>query len=183
MDDDHFRIGDNDRRRALESLTSLAASGHLTVDEFDERSAAAAIARTRGDIKTLFDDIPGVDFTASDDSADASEEAAKPVSLESPDAYDYTMLPDATQNRASGFQIRVGIMCITAIFGITATAITANPLFIVVLNPIVAILLFVLKVGPARWYVPSAGELERRQLKRLRHQKNLQQELEGDANP
>lgn len=51
MDDDHFRIGDNDRRRALESLTSLAASGHLTVDEFDERSAAAAIARTRGDIK------------------------------------------------------------------------------------------------------------------------------------
>jgi hypothetical protein len=105
------------------------------------------------------------------------------VSLESPDAYDYTMLPDATQNRASGFQIRVGIMCITAIFGITATAITANPLFIVVLNPIVAILLFVLKVGPARWYVPSAGELERRQLKRLRHQKNLQQELEGDANP
>ena len=177
MDDDHFRIGDNDRRRALESLTSLAASGHLTVDEFDERSAAAAIARTRGDIKRLFDDIPGVDFTASDDSA------AKPVSLESPDAYDYTMLPDATQNRASGFQIRVGIMCITAIFGITATAITANPLFIVVLNPIVAILLFVLKVGPARWYVPSAGELERRQLKRLRHQKNLQQELEGDANP
>ena len=161
MDDDHFRIGDNDRRRALESLTSLAASGHLTVDEFDERSAAAAIARTRGDIKRLFDDIPG----------------------ESPDAYDYTMLPDATQNRASGFQIRVGIMCITAIFGITATAITANPLFIVVLNPIVAILLFVLKVGPARWYVPSAGELERRQLKRLRHQKNLQQELEGDANP
>ena len=110
MDDDHFRIGDNDRRRALESLTSLAASGHLTVDEFDERSAAAAIARTRGDIKRLFDDIPGVDFTASDDSADASEEAAKPVSLESPDAYDYTMLPDATQNRASGFQIRVGIM-------------------------------------------------------------------------
>jgi len=97
MDDDHFRIGDNDRRRALESLTSLAASGHLTVDEFDERSAAAAIARTRGDIKRLFDDIPGVDFTASDDSADASEEAAKPVSLESPDAYDYTMLPDATQ--------------------------------------------------------------------------------------
>ena len=61
MDDDHFRIGDNDRRRALESLTSLAASGHLTVDEFDERSAAAAIARTRGDIKRLFDDIPGVD--------------------------------------------------------------------------------------------------------------------------
>ena len=95
MDDDHFRIGDNDRRRALESLTSLAASGHLTVDEFDERSAAAAIARTRGDVKRLF----------------------------------------------------------------------------------------VLKVGPARWYVPSAGELERRQLKRLRHQKNLQQELEGDANP
>jgi len=42
---------------------------------------------------------------------------------------------------------------------------------------------FVLKGGPARWYVPSAGELERRQLKRLRHQKNLQQELEGDANP
>lgn len=31
MDDDHFRIGDNDRRRALESLTSLAASGHLTL--------------------------------------------------------------------------------------------------------------------------------------------------------
>ena len=105
MDDDHFRIGDNDRRRALESLTSLAASGHLTVDEFDERSAAAAIARTRGDIKRLFDDIPGVDFTASDDSADASEEAAEPVSLESPDAYDYTMLPDADQtgHQASKF--------------------------------------------------------------------------------
>ena len=99
MDDDHFRIGDNDRRRALESLTSLAASGHLTVDEFDERSAAAAIARTRGDIKRLFDDIPGVDFTASDDSTDASEEAAELVSLESPDAYTRLMHQKKLQNQ------------------------------------------------------------------------------------
>lgn len=58
MDSPEMRAGDSDRRQALDRLGTYFADGFLTVDEFDERSEAAVVAVTRGELDKLFDDLP-----------------------------------------------------------------------------------------------------------------------------
>jgi hypothetical protein len=53
-----IRIGDAEREHALELLGAHLGEGRLTVDEFGERSARVATARTRGDLLVLFADLP-----------------------------------------------------------------------------------------------------------------------------
>lgn len=55
---DDVRVGDSERSAALDRLGTLFADGYLEVSEFDERTAQAAVARTRGELATLFDDLP-----------------------------------------------------------------------------------------------------------------------------
>ncbi|WP_288749732.1 DUF1707 domain-containing protein [uncultured Corynebacterium sp.] len=55
---DEIRVGDAERSEALDRLGTLFADGYLEVSEFDERTAQAAVARTRGELATLFDDLP-----------------------------------------------------------------------------------------------------------------------------
>lgn len=56
-----LRVGDADRKAALDRLGLYFAGGHLDVAEFDERSGKAAIAKVRGDIDALFVDLPPLD--------------------------------------------------------------------------------------------------------------------------
>jgi hypothetical protein len=53
-----IRIGDAEREHALELLGTHLGEGRLTVDEFGERSARVATAKTRGDLYALFGDLP-----------------------------------------------------------------------------------------------------------------------------
>lgn len=53
-----IRIGTADREKALESLSGHFGEGRLTVPEFDERSGAIATAMTRGDLDSVFADLP-----------------------------------------------------------------------------------------------------------------------------
>lgn len=53
-----FRVGDAERSDALDRLGTLFADGYLDVGEFEERTAQAAVARTRGELSMLFDDLP-----------------------------------------------------------------------------------------------------------------------------
>ncbi|GGS25135.1 DUF1707 SHOCT-like domain-containing protein [Actinokineospora fastidiosa] len=53
-----LRVGDAERESALRSLGDHMAAGRLSVDEYGERSAHVATARTRGDIAALFADLP-----------------------------------------------------------------------------------------------------------------------------
>lgn len=55
---DDIRVGDAERSAALDKLGTLFADGYLDVSEFEERTAQAAVARTRGELATLFDDLP-----------------------------------------------------------------------------------------------------------------------------
>ncbi|MDQ2587165.1 DUF1707 SHOCT-like domain-containing protein [Saccharothrix yanglingensis] len=58
MSERDIRIGDAEREHALELLGEHLGQGRLTVDEFGERSARVATARTRGDLLELFADLP-----------------------------------------------------------------------------------------------------------------------------
>lgn len=55
---DEIRVGDAERSDALDRLGTLFADGYLDVGEFEERTGQAAIARTRGELSMLFDDLP-----------------------------------------------------------------------------------------------------------------------------
>jgi len=58
MDSADLRCSDADRDRAAELLRGHAAVGRLTVDELDERVAAALSAKTHRDLSRLVRDLP-----------------------------------------------------------------------------------------------------------------------------
>ena len=55
-----LRIGDAEREAAAAALGEHFASGRLTHEEYDERSARVWSARTNADLLPLFEDLPAV---------------------------------------------------------------------------------------------------------------------------
>jgi Domain of unknown function (DUF1707) len=55
---DELRIGDAEREDALRKLGDHLAAGRLDIDEHSERSSRILAARTRGDVRTVFADLP-----------------------------------------------------------------------------------------------------------------------------
>lgn len=53
------RASDAERELTVERLSRAVGTGRLTVEEFDERSAKAYAARTRGELAALTEDLPG----------------------------------------------------------------------------------------------------------------------------
>jgi hypothetical protein len=56
---DRLRLSDNDRVHALSALGTHFADGRLDEHEFDERSGTVAEAKTVGELRPLFTDLPG----------------------------------------------------------------------------------------------------------------------------
>lgn len=57
--DEPLRASDSERGAALNLLAAHYADGRLERAEFDERADAALAARTRGQLRALFADLPG----------------------------------------------------------------------------------------------------------------------------
>jgi hypothetical protein len=53
-----IRISDTEREDALTKLGEHMAAGRLDIDEYGERSAEVATAKTRGELLELFSDLP-----------------------------------------------------------------------------------------------------------------------------
>ncbi|HVL83272.1 MAG TPA: DUF1707 domain-containing protein [Pseudonocardia sp.] len=53
-----LRAADSDRERVVERLRRAVGEGRLTIDEFEERAAAAYAARTYGELDILIADLP-----------------------------------------------------------------------------------------------------------------------------
>jgi Domain of unknown function (DUF1707) len=53
-----IRVGDAEREQALQALGDHMTAGRLDIDEYGERTARVAAAKTRGDLVTLFSDLP-----------------------------------------------------------------------------------------------------------------------------
>jgi hypothetical protein len=83
-----LRVGDTERSAALEALGEHLAAGRLDVDEFGDRSEAAAVAVRRSDLETLFTDLPAPHPPlprapgAADDSALRARRSPPPVPRE-----------------------------------------------------------------------------------------------------
>ena len=56
--DQHIRVSDAERAEVADRLAAHFGEGRLTQAEFDERAAQAMNAKTRGDLRGLFDDLP-----------------------------------------------------------------------------------------------------------------------------
>jgi Domain of unknown function (DUF1707)/Cell wall-active antibiotics response 4TMS YvqF len=56
--DDSLRVSDAERDATLRVLGDHAAVGRLTLDELEERSSQALVAKTRGELATLTSDLP-----------------------------------------------------------------------------------------------------------------------------
>jgi hypothetical protein len=52
------RASDADRDRTVEALTTASAEGRLSLEEYSQRSEAALLARTLGDLASLTTDLP-----------------------------------------------------------------------------------------------------------------------------
>lgn len=55
---DQFRISDSERENAISALGEHMSTGRLGIDEYGERTAQVTVARTRGELKALFTDLP-----------------------------------------------------------------------------------------------------------------------------
>ncbi|WP_297450650.1 DUF1707 domain-containing protein [uncultured Corynebacterium sp.] len=53
-----IRVGDRERNAAMERLGNHFADGYLDINEFSKRTEAAAVAKTRAQLQTLFADLP-----------------------------------------------------------------------------------------------------------------------------
>lgn len=53
-----IRIGDTERESALTALGEHMSAGRLDIDEYGDRTARVATAKTRGDLIALFGDLP-----------------------------------------------------------------------------------------------------------------------------
>jgi hypothetical protein len=53
-----MRISDTEREQAINMLGEHMSVGRLDVDEYGERSARATAAKTRGELTSLFTDLP-----------------------------------------------------------------------------------------------------------------------------
>lgn len=57
-DRDSFRIGHSDRDRAADDLRQAHTEGRLTDEELQKRLEQVAQAKTVGDVKAIFADLP-----------------------------------------------------------------------------------------------------------------------------
>lgn len=155
-----LRISDQDRQKAVEALGSHFAEGRLQLSEYEDRVGRASDATTADDLNALFVDLP----------------ALKP---------DAPLMPmysasEVERARLNGSRPKTGIMMLTIIGAIIATALL-NPLWgnsglLMFLIPTVAVLLYVLKIGPDHWHQPSQRALERARLRSMRVEQRLQAE-------
>jgi hypothetical protein len=60
----HLRVSDADREQTAEALRMAAGDGRLTLDELDERLAAAYAAKTYADLESVTSDLPGPGVSA-----------------------------------------------------------------------------------------------------------------------
>ena len=58
MSDEQLRVADSERDAVVAQLREHAAQGRLSLEEFDERVAAALQAVTRGDLRAVLHDLP-----------------------------------------------------------------------------------------------------------------------------
>jgi hypothetical protein len=171
--DPAVRIGDADREAALSVLAVHFADGRITLTEYDDRCRDAAAALTRRELDALFHDLPTL--------PNQPGPHGQPVSPGT-DVSVYSASELAEQHRR-GARPRAGIMALTTLgaFGGAVALGNDTSALLLLLIPAVAVLLYVLKIGPESWHTPSPEALERARVRRLRREHRLALEEQQHA--
>lgn len=161
--DNLVRVGDADRDRAISLLGVHFADGRLSITEYDERCRAVAAAETRAQISEQFSDLPALPVT--------------PAGISGAEVTVYSAA-EIEQYHRRGADPRAGIMALTGVAGVTVAVLLGSVASIIPVMAIavVAILLYVMKIGPESWNVPSPAALERARVRRVRQARQLELE-------
>lgn len=168
--DPSVRIGDPDREAALSVLAVHFADGRLTLTEYDERCRDASSAVTREELDTVFTDLPVLP-----NQRYAAGSAGTGMEVYS--------AGEIAEKHRRGSRPRAGVMALTGL-GAVGGAIAVNSMLspvILLLIPAVAVLLYVMKIGPESWYTPSPEALERARARRIRREHKLALEEQQQA--
>lgn len=153
-----LRVSDDDRGHAISALGSHFTAGRLSLVEYEDRAEAAAAATRRSELDELFTDLPPL----------ASNAELMPM---------YSAA-EVERVRRNGRNPKAAIMALTT-FGSIAASIVMQPQWnnsavLMFFIPLVAILLYVAKIGPDSWHMPSPRKLERQRLRSMRQAQKLE---------
>lgn len=153
----NMRLSDAERSAAMSTLGRAFAEGRLTIDQYDERCQKIAEAEFHRDLDPLFSDIPRF-------SGQATGQVDKLYSAQ-----------EIESAYREGRNIRLGLLGLTTIGGVVGAAVAASALSVVfmALIPTMWVLLYIMKVGPKSWYVPSARAVDKQRLRELRTTEQL----------
>ncbi|MHA2789961.1 DUF1707 SHOCT-like domain-containing protein [Corynebacterium sp. S7] len=157
-----MRLSDNERADAMSALGRALAEGRLSMVEYDDRITGVVEAETRGDLVPLFKDIPQT--PAAGNSAEVATYSANEI--------------EETHKR--GQKTRAGVMGLSTVASLALTILAGSAGFgglsavALLIIPTVFILLYVMKVGPKSWYVPSPRQLERQRFREIQSAKALE---------
>ncbi|WP_245533774.1 DUF1707 SHOCT-like domain-containing protein [Corynebacterium lubricantis] len=158
----NMRLSDNERADAMSALGRALAEGRLSMVEYDDRLTEVMKADTRGDLVPLFKDIPQT--PAAGNSTEVAMYSANEVA----------------ETHKRGQKTRAGVMGLSTVGSFAAMfiglaaglgGVSAIALLII---PTVFILLYVMKVGPDSWYVPSPRQLERQRFREIQSAQALE---------
>jgi hypothetical protein len=135
------------------------ADGRLSVTEYDDRARRVAAATTRGELDAVFTDLPVLPDQGRDGRSGMAVYSAGEIA----------------EQHQRGAKPRAGIMALSSIAA-AVWAVSVGSLLPLFIIPAVAVLLYVLKIGPASWHTPSPAALERARAKRMRQEQKLQLE-------
>ncbi|MBC3185803.1 DUF1707 domain-containing protein [Corynebacterium sp. zg-331] len=158
---DRIRLSDEERTQAMSHLGTAFSQGRLSIDEYDARCQAAVRAQYRYELDALLSDLP----------APLPQRADRPVEV-------YTAEEIEAARRQSRYP-RAGILALTSILALCLFSIDENAEFFLLI-PLVFVLLYVLKIGPASWHVPSQRALHRQRLQAIKEAER-QRSLERKA--
>lgn len=170
----NYRIGDQERMEAMDTLGRALGEGRLTMEEFDQRCAAVAGAQYLGDLADVLHDLPPVNVEERGVGAGA-------VDKQVPNEAVLYSQAEIMQARRSGQRMRAGTFWLGTIgaFGLvgitSAMNLTVAPVLSLLLIPTLFVLLYVMKIGPDSWYTPSLRQLE---MQRRQEVKARQLEIE-----
>lgn len=156
--------------QAMDTLGRALGEGRLTMDEFDERCTQVQKAQTNADLQPIVADLP----VTQPDLAVAAEKAIDYGGEGADKLYSAREIVEA---RRSGQRMRAGTFLLGSVGSFAAMGLfmelglsSLGAAFFLAAIPTLFILLYVMKIGPDSWYMPTIRELEkqRRQLIRAK---------------
>ena len=187
-----YLLSNDERDQAMEHLSRAFTEGRLTVQEFDRRVEQLTVARTQDDVLAVFNGLPTPQFFHQRGGAIGANAGGNPASVGPynadgipltspgvPGQVYYPNMPDVytaaeiEAARKNGAKPKLGLLGLSAVVGFAASWAADTPIFLLTIVPLVFILLYLLKVGPAEWNMPSPAQLQRQRLKQLQYDAQL----------